>query len=171
MDKLMFWKKGDDFDFDKDLGDDLGPGASPPTPNLGSGPDNKELNIPSLEGSESGPPGSSPKDDLALPGLEYSDPAMAKLDNPKIGPLEPMSNNPMTQATAPGPSNPGPPVSPVTTAPLQSAVSEVSEKNMEVISAKLDMLKVSIESLNQKLDNLTRIASDHSDTDQFKKHW
>tara|TARA_Y100000031_G_C8143173_1_gene348608 strand:- start:322 stop:801 length:480 start_codon:yes stop_codon:yes gene_type:complete len=153
LQKAMFWKKDDDFDFDKDLGspnlsdpgEDLG-GSK--TADLGKGPD---LNVPSLEG-ESMP--SQPKDELGLPKTEYTDPAMAKMDQNSL-------QTPMSHPNQP-------PITP--SAPTQSLSSEASDKHMEVISAKLDMLKISLEAVNTKLDNLTRVAEKgHDSTDRFRR--
>ncbi len=140
VDKLMFWKKEDDFDFDKDLGE------FPPSPLPEEG---KDLNLPSLEGSPLPQRGRPGMDDF--PKTEYSDPSMAHLeDTPR--PLQQFQSQ-FTQSP-------------------RMASSEMSEKNMEVVSAKLDMLKVIMEGISQKLDNLMRLARDEDDqTPKYKRHW
>jgi hypothetical protein len=159
MDKVKFWKKDDDFDFDKDLGPppggDLGPGDPPPS--------DKGVNIPSLETADSDPLGGlGKKDDLGLPKTEYTDPSMAKLDSPTPGPSHPFQE---------GPKEP-----PITAAPPQPQAPQfdaMADKNMEVISAKLDMLRVTMEAINAKLDNLSRVAQRNEEhtTDNFRKSW
>jgi len=157
MDKLKFWKKDDEFDFDKDLG-------PPPGEDLGAGelpPNDSGVNIPSLEASGDPLGGAGKKDDLGLPKTEYTDPSMASAEPETPGPSHPFQE--------------GPRQAPITAAPQQQSFqhNEMADKNMEVISAKLDMLKVTLEAVNVKLDNLSRVAQTHEpqSTDNFRKSW
>ncbi len=152
MSKLMFWKKDEDIDFESDFG-------KKGLPDFGSPPDiNKDLSLPPMESS-------LPHDDLALPKVEYTDPAMARHDEPQRAmPLQPVqqpSQQPYSQSSF---------------QPAQQQAfphHEMAEKNMEIVSAKLDMLKVSIEGISQKLDSIMRMAShDRDDTEMFRrKNW
>ncbi|MBW2995605.1 hypothetical protein KY312_04590, partial [Candidatus Woesearchaeota archaeon] len=55
---------------------------------------------------------------------------------------------------------------PLGSQPAYSPEGDMAAKNLEIISAKLDALRASIDSINQRLANIERIA-----TEEKKKTW
>jgi len=121
MDKLMFWKKNDDFsnlgldtkDPFKDnlgLGDNLGAGQ-----NFGMGQQSQNLGLPTQ---------STPQSSFQQPPSQ-----------------QPSYQQPQYQPSS-----------------YSNPQQDLAAKDMEIISSKLDALRVSIESINQRLANLESIA-------------
>jgi len=141
LDKIMFWKKKDEFE-DIDLGgkdklafgDEFGaqPGAAP-----GAAPGAGAL------GSEMGP-GMGQGQQPAPPG-----PSIPSITQPTYAP---------PPAPAPPPSYPSP-------------QADLESKNLEVISSKLDALRVSIESLNQRLANLETLARGEEEQGRRRRYY
>lgn len=135
--KLMFWKKSDGV---SDLG--------------------KDLNSP---GDNFGMP--SNNDPFGMQGDSFN--SMQQSMNPG---MDQMSQNPMMPSQSPMPpqndfgqqSFSASPDSPrfAQAQPQQgyNQSNQMEEKNMEIISSKLDALKISIDSLNQRLANLEAMA-------------
>ncbi len=144
FDKLAFWKKKDDFDLGKDFGADLGLG---PNDNFG-GPD---LGLP--------PQGRGPGRDLGLPSRNLGMPDDTGFGNMGQG----------FQQAPPG--RPAPMQQPFG-APVQPSVTErdyASNDKFEVVSAKLDAIRYTLDSINQRLRSLERVAyGEHEDN---KKRW
>ena len=138
LDKLMFWKKEDEFaDIglgDKDnlpFGDQFGAppgGANPP----GLGP------TPGMDEGGMGP-GPSPA------GPTPPQPSMPSFSPPS----QPQYQQPPSYA------------------PQQ----ELESKNLEVISSKLDAIRASIESLNQRLANLEAIAKGEEEQGRRRRYY
>jgi len=84
------------------------------------------------------------------------------MSNPSMSGLgQPMASPPMAQ---PSMSQPRIIESP------QAIQSDSHEKSLEVISIKLDNLKVALESINQRLINIEKLASDHQQ-DKTRRVW
>ncbi len=129
MDKVMFWKKKDDFDLGK-FGADSGLSGGP---NLGLAPD--------AGGADLG----LPNQNLGAPEAQFGQQMPAS----QFG-QAPSQSYP---ATAPPGFQQNIPLTPQTP-PQQDFVG----KDIEVISAKIDSLRAYLESINQRLANIERIA-------------
>lgn len=120
--KLAFWKKNDDFDFNKEFGADLGLGKDPGMPGFDN---NSGLNFQNNQG----------------------------FDNLQSSPqLEPSYSQP--------PGRPAPMRQPFAApmAPSQPVERDYSNDKFEVVSAKLDSIRYTLESINQRIANLERAA-------------
>ncbi len=130
LDKLAFWKKKDDLDLGKDFGADLGLGPEP-GPAMGM------------------PQQPAPGRDLGLPSRDLGMPedlgfgAMGRQPAPTQPPGQPV---PMQQPF-------GAPMQP----PAPTERDYKSDK-FEVVSAKLDSIRYTLESINQRLTNIERVA-------------
>ena len=138
--KLAFWKKKEDFDMGKDFGADLGLG---PMDNL-QGP----RGMPSFQ--DRGMRGYDPNlagQDLGLP------------EDTGFGAMgaQPQYRQPSMQP----PGQPAPMQQPFG-APIQPSQPTERDygygKDLEVVSAKLDSIRYTLESINQRLANLERVA-------------
>lgn len=153
MDKLAFWKKKDDFDFGKDLGGDLGLGdlgsdlgksphhaaTTPPDPGLGPSTHHPAHQAHGLNSHDLGMP-----EDTGLGGL---------------GKTAPPSSNPVPMQQPFG----SPPIQ-----PQQPTEKDYAKDKFELVSAKLDSIRYTLESINQRLTNLERMAyGEH----EKKKGW
>ena len=151
MDKLMFWKKKDDFGKDLEMGLDKGLAAH----DAGMG-------------GQGGPPGAAMGGhDLGLGGQDMGmsghDPGLgAPPQQPSYGQPPPMGQPPQQMAPQQF-QQPAPPMM-----PQQQGGQEVVGKDFEIVSSKLDGLRASLESINQRLANLERVAyGEH----EKKRNW
>ena len=151
MDKLKFWKKKDEFaDLGLDLGDDLGLGAPAPAhaapapaapapggpATFGHTPGDERHGIYTEAYGKEGKP-TAPEPDFEKPGMEG---------------FAPRSSQPMQQRNAGIPAN------------LSSSnPNYVVAKEIEIVSTKLETLRVTLEGINQRLANLERIARKNQD--------
>ena len=162
-DKLKFWQKEED-DFsdlgDFGLGDDMGstnkPTGSPADDMFSQG-----------HGDSGGDPFGAPAQGMQQPAAPQQGPAPA---------TPPPSGTDMFGAMGQGPQQPTPPAGPITPpagpsqmpqpqpAPAVYGQSqddyqkETFTKDVEIISAKLDSLRATLESINQRLANIERLA-------------
>lgn len=130
LDKLMFWKKKDEFE---NIG--LGEKGTPTGLDLGLGPDlgaGTDLG----QGLSMQPPGSQPS--MQQPSLQQP-------------PQQPSFSAPNMQ-------------------PQAQNQDYTTNKNLEVISSKLDALRASLDSINQRLANLERIAGGE-EQQRYRKKW
>jgi hypothetical protein len=126
LDKLMFWKKKDEFSSDiGNFGADPSMGQAP---NLG-------MNVPEYG------------QDLGLPNQGYNE--------PQFGQQLPASQFGQAPSMFQGYQQPAKPAFDV-------------NKDMEVISAKLDSLRAYLDSINQRLANIERIAMNE---EEKKRGW
>ncbi|MBI2138207.1 hypothetical protein HYU13_01335 [Candidatus Woesearchaeota archaeon] len=152
LQNLFFWKKKDDFNFG-DIGKDLDLGKGT---DFGKGPD---LGLGDI-GKGFDPLGKNPGsdfgaglgNDLALPGQEMG----------FGGHQQDFSQGPGFQQSYPGRPAPmqqpfGPPVQQQFQQGHQAP--DLYGKDLEVVSAKLDSIRYTLESINQRLANLERIAN------------
>lgn len=130
MDKVMFWKKNDDFGdsggspFDAPLGgSSMGPpGAMPPSINndpFAAGPSN-------LGFSDSGLPPPSNDNFLTAPSLAPAPDQLSQM--PRLEPVQPR--------------------------PVHESANDNLSKDLEIISAKLDSIRSAIDSLNIRVGNI-----------------
>ena len=139
LDKIKFWKK-DELDDFSDLGD------------FGMGDDKKDIAKPEPTGvpeaSDLGEttPKTSAKETPVTPSFEENVPE--GLPRPRS-----FEESPSMPSTAEKPSQ-----YPSYQQPLQHAPLTQDSKDLELISAKLDAMRATLESMNQRLANLERIA-------------
>jgi len=128
--KLAFWKKKDDLGLGKDFGADLGLGPMEP-----KGPD---LGLPKQPGMQR---------DLGLD------------QNMNLGMPEDTGFGGMPQATQP-PGQPSPMQQPfgAPMQPPQPTERDYQNDKFEVVSAKLDSIRYTLDSINQRIANLERLA-------------
>ena len=141
LDKLMFWKKKDDFaDFDKGFG----LGADSGAPNLTDFSSDQNVGL-----------GQDPVDSMQgfSPPKQPQQPFSGQLP-----PITPQTQTPISMQQAPMPT------------PQHDVI---VGKDIEIISSKLDALRASLESINQRLANLERIAySDHTASENVgRRNW
>ena len=139
FDKLAFWKKKDDFDLGKDFGADLGLGQPGAAPDLGPSP-----YAPQRAGLDQNM-------NTGLP----PDTGFGSMGKPQTPIQPPGQPAPMQQPF-------GAPMQP----PKPTAHDHSNDK-FEVVSAKLDSIRYTLESINQRLANLERVAYGEHD----KKKW
>jgi len=141
--KLAFWKKKD-LGLGRDLGVDLGLGAA----NQPMGPD---LGLPKQPGTQRG---------LGLPSRELGMPediGFGGMGQPATQPLTPPGQPSPMQQPFGAPIQPSPPTE-----------RDYKSDKFEVVSAKLDSIRYTLESINQRLANLERVAyGEH----EKKKGW
>jgi hypothetical protein len=133
IDKMKFWKKEPDFDLDSSL--DLGSNPMSPDP---------------MGGSQSSFDSSLGMD----PNTGFGQ-AQEQMNNTiNSNPIPTQNNNPMGMQEQPR----------IITPQAQETQSglrqESTDKNLELISMKLDNLKIAIENINQRLMNIEKIAKD-----------
>jgi len=138
MDKLMFWKKEPDFGKDLDLGmkPDLGMGKG-----FDSGLGQQGYGNQGFDNS-----GMNNQNNLGLPSYDPALPNAAPQQN-QFAPKPPSMAPPGFQA------------SPAPQVQQSYQPQDVTSKELEIVSAKLDALKMSIDMVNQRLANLERIAN------------
>ena len=183
--KLAFWKKKDDFD----LGSDLDLGKDPlggSDPGIGKGPD-LGMPDPGLDpGKGPDPLSGMGSDPMGNAGHGSADPLSGMgadpMGSPSADPFAqpsgmPSEHNldPMAQSLQPrGMDAPGQPAAmqqPFGNAPqAQSGINthDLMSKDLEVVSAKLDSIRYTLESMNQRLSNIERVA--HGEH-EVKKSW
>lgn len=110
--------------------------------------------------------------DLGLGPDLGSEPSMGQdlgMPSPSMNPSQPMNTQqqPFQQSPSFGPpQSPQPNFNP----PAQNTGDYTTNKNLEVISSKLDALKAAMESINQRLSNLEGIARGEEDK-RYKSRW
>ena len=160
FDKLAFWKKKDDFDLGKGFGSDLDmPSAGP---EFGSkGPD-LGLHQPPGAGRDLG---LGQANNIGMPeDIGFGN--LGKQPQPSMQP--PGQHMPMQQPlgqTMPMQQPFAAPVQPP--APTQK---DYSNNKFEVVSAKLDSIRYTLESINQRLTNIERVAYGEHESSS-KKRW
>ena len=143
FDKLAFWKKKDNFDLGKNFGADLGLGNM----------DNSfgaDLGLPPQQGMGR-PTGLSQNRNMGMP------------DDMGFG---------MGSYSSQPPGQPLPMQTPFSSAPMQPAQPterDYAKDKFEVVSAKLDSIRYTLDSINQRLANLERMA--YGEPEQPKRRW
>ena len=143
LDKLMFWKKSDDFGKDMNLGlgpDNLGMGGQ----NLGMGNQNMGLGNQGFGNQNFGMPPA--QEDFGFNTPQYQSPYQ---NRPQMAP-------PGFQASVPM----------MPTAPQQDF--SMVGKDIELLSYKLDTIKAALDMVNQRLANIERIAQGEP---QRRREW
>ena len=149
LDKLMFWKKKDplgDFGKDMDMGKDFsGKGFDTGRPN--------DLGLPRQDpglGIDQGPGG--------LPGIDQGPGGIDQGHRPDaFKPTPPQPSGSLVQMQQPFQVQPA--------APKEH--NYMVSKDIEIISSKLDALRAAMESINQRLANIERVAMNQ----QEDKRW
>ncbi len=131
LDKLMFWKKKDEFE---NIG--LGEKGTAPGMDLGLGP---ETGTDLGQGLSMQPPGAPP----SVPSMQ-----------------QPTFQQPPQQPSFSAPSQ----------QPQMQSQDYATNKNLEVISSKLDALRAALDSINQRLANLEAIAKGE-EQQRYKRRW
>jgi hypothetical protein len=134
VDKLKFWKKDDDFTFDDPLPQDM---STMPQDNLGldSSPNDDLLSSPPGEFN----PGATVTDDLGTADLE------------KMG-FEKVTDSPSSRSS-----------NPMSTTSQQQSQIAPQNRDMELISSKLDTIKAELDAMSQRLQKIEKLAEDDSD--------
>ncbi len=136
LSKLMFWKREEPFPEPKELG---------AGPELGL-PGEEALGLPKPGEMPGMPPGEG---ELGLPKPEEAPPGRPEFAAPR---LEEAGAEPAPPAYGP----PGPGPSPA--APAPPVGRPLSNKDLEIISLKLDSLKTTLEAINERIARLEKIA-------------
>ena len=180
MDKVMFWKKkkGTDDLSDMGLGGDIGadpfagPTGSPAgagSPGAGSDPFGAGGDMGSATDTFGSSPqpqpgqgafGAPPSDTGFGMNQGASSPPMQQTPSPQTSLSEPQPNQPYSVAAQ---SNAQ---SSLDTSEHQTYM---TNKNLEVLSSKLDALRASIDSMSQRLQNIERLA--YGDQERRKRDW
>lgn len=156
-DKLMFWKKGDDF---SDLGFDQGgfdQGGQPMDPIPGEQTDmNQDIGI--------GPTGGFDQNDLGFTPPDQDDgfgtATSTFQQQNQFGRQQPQRMQQQSpNYVTPVQSNSG------------SSSDIIMQKNLEVISSKLDALRASLESINQRLSHIEHLASSSDQNSKNYRNW
>ncbi|MBU0628472.1 MAG: hypothetical protein KKC75_04735 [Nanoarchaeota archaeon] len=142
FDKLNPFKKKDDFDLGKDFGADLGLG--PMDNNFGA-----DMGMPNQQGMGRNP------------GMDQNM-NLGMQDDAGFG--NSGRNNPMQP-----PGQPAPLQQPFGGIPQQQQMADNSRDKFEVVSAKLDSIRYTLESINQRIANLERVA--YGEQDNSRKRW
>jgi hypothetical protein len=141
LNKLMFWKKEPSLDFNSGIDTSFAPAPSPTgLPSANSGFASPRFGEPTLDNSTFG----APQADFGM-----SQPAF--VPRPNYGMEQPK----ILSETSPG-FSPG----------IQR---DTYDKNLEIVSMKLDNLKAALENINQRLVNIERIAMDSMREDQQRR--
>ncbi len=128
LNKLMFWKKDDDFDFDSALNKEMAPSGLPPTDNLGL---------------DSNPTGLEEKPSFDHPAQPTAtNPFQQQAASPYAAPQQPQQAFP----------TPGHPLQ------RPAFQQQPPQQNNDLISSKLDTIKAQLSSIEQRLVNLERAA-------------
>ena len=143
--KLAFWKKDEDLGLGKDVGADLGLGP----PNQQMAPD---LGLPNYQPGMQRNTGLDQNMNLGIP----DDTGFGSMGRPPSSMQPPGQPSPMQQPF-------GAPMQ-----PQQPTERDYKNDKFELVSAKLDSIRYTLDTINQRLANLERIA--HSDTEK-KKGW
>tara|TARA_Y100000310_G_C20613316_1_gene779191 strand:+ start:677 stop:1102 length:426 start_codon:yes stop_codon:yes gene_type:complete len=134
MDKLMFWKKKDDFS-DLGLGNKDPLGKNPLGKNLAFGDD---FGLGGQQPTGLGPTG---VDQLSTGMQSPQAPPQQSYPQPSFQPQQPQFQQPR----------------------YENPQQDMTAKNIELISSKLDALRASVESVNQRLANLEAVARGEED--------
>ncbi len=134
--KLAFWKKKDDLGLGKDFGADLGLGPMDTYPEAGMG---QEQGFPPQYGAQRNM-GLDQNMNLGMP----EDIGFGSMGQSQMQP--PGRSSPMRQPF-------GAPIQ-----PPQPTERDYQNDKFEVVSAKLDSIRYTLESINQRLANLERVA-------------
>jgi hypothetical protein len=139
--KLMFWKKEPSLDFSAGIDTSFAPAPSPNTglPNTGAGFGAPRFGDPTLDNSGFG----APQQDFGMPQSGFGQ--RPGYDQPKI-----------ISETSPGFAAPH----------LQR---DTYDKNLEIVSMKLDNIKAALENMNQRLMNIERMATDGMREEQQRR--
>ncbi len=148
LDKLMFWKKEPRLDIDPSL--DM---SQPPIgQNLGidttSGFSPQQQRDPFLDNSSSFQP-SQPS---------FQQPSQQSFQQQGFGMQQHSEQPRIISESSPGFSN-------------QNIQHDSYEKSLEIVSMKLDNLKVALENINQRLINIERMAIDSQRQEKQRPHW
>jgi len=153
LDKVMFWKKEPKLDIDTNLdfnsasaGPNLG---MPSSPNLGLPPTGPSMGIDSNPG---------------LTQQQMHDPFLD-------GGAQPSFQTPQTQPAFGAPEQPKIISESTQGFPQQNLHQESYDKSLEIVSMKLDNLKVVLENMNQRLMNIERIATDSQRQEPKRPNW
>ena len=158
-DKLKFWQKEDD-DFsdlgDFGLGDDVGSGNKPPADDMfGSGGDPFSAPAQGMQQPTTDPFAAAPQQGPApaTPPPSGTDMFGSVDQRPQqpVGPMTPPVQMPQPQQQM----HPAPAPQVYSQDDYQK---ETFTKDVEIISAKLDSLRATLESINQRLANIERLA-------------
>lgn len=151
IDKLMFWKKEPKLDFDTGL--DMNTQVTGPDPGLSQGNayNFQQTGDPYVDGQQ----GSAPQyqQNPPFPQSPYQQP-----DN---------SFQPHQQGYMGGEMH----EPKVVERPQQNLQGDSYDKNLEIVSMKLDNLKVALENINQRLINIERMAMEGSRQDRRRGNW
>lgn len=141
LDKLMFWKKEEPFDM----------GKFPESGDLGM-PGDENLGLPKMPGEE-GLPGmpQEGKGNLGMPGLGAEPAGQRGITPPRLEEAPPGGNRGLPQPPS-GPSFGG----------QQYSQQGMSNKDIEIISLKLDSLKTILEAINERIARLEKMAESGS---------
>jgi hypothetical protein len=164
LDKIPFLKKKDDFDLGSDFGSDLG--LPPSSQNSNFGPPG----LPPQHNAHNPPP-LGMGNDIGLPSRDLG----GMPDDTGFGN---MGQSPIPSSVPPGPqAPPGPPGqlspmqqpfgSPVQTQAPKHPEPSYGNTQLEVVSAKLDSIRYTLESINQRLSSIERVAYGEHE----KKRW
>jgi len=162
VDKLKFWNKEPSLDLDPSL--DLSP---TPSMDMNTGtPQTDNLGLPTTPTHD--PMLESPMNDSASFGQPSPQPSFGQPNSqPAFGqqntPAQPFGQQPMGMNDQPRIIEPAP--SP------QNLQNDSYQKNLEIISMKLDNLKVAIENINQRLTNIERMATDSQNHQKQRPNW
>ena len=164
-DKLMFWKKDKKDDF-SDLGmGDIGKdtfGGSDPFAQQGAAPDADAL------GSPFG--GTSGSDSFSTPA-GFADRGVQPAQQPQQGMNSFSQQSQQSSFSGPSPSQPYA-VSPSSTHASSDEdrhTTYITNKNLEILSSKLDALRAAIDSMSQRLENIERIAYGEQEKKRYKE--
>lgn len=152
--KLAFWRKEEGPALPKDLGAGLGEHE------MGT-PGDEHLGLP---GSGELPPLGGNKDDLGMSSSTGLPPFGGKKDDleiPSASPESPAFAAPRLEEAKPEPFSPA--------AVPQPVQGEASGKDLEIISLKLDSLKSTLESINERLAKLEKMAEGGEESHHERK--
>ena len=142
LDKLKFWKKKDSLDFtDPFAGHDAGLGGGDWGGGLGSDP----MGLPQS----------------SIPGMQQP---QAEQEYPSFGMKPPSHENASASFNPPSQSSP-------TYATESTPMGPDVKKDIELLSAKMDTIKVMLEHLNHRLDNLERMAENQESPARRRGRW
>jgi len=187
LDKLMFWKKKDDFNLGNDFGAGNDPFASGPNAGFGQqgDPFGSQQNLfanPSANDPFAGPeqghgqsfgqlggPFSPPSPSMST-GASGKDPFGRPVDSFQTSMNQgSYGGNLARQMPMQQPFQSSPPQQVMMPQPNQYQGVDLASKEFEIVSSKLDSIRYSIESINQRLANLERMAG--ADNQQRKYQW
>lgn len=162
LDKLMFWKKNDDFGADLGLGKDGGLGGNDFSQGMGNnfndfggnfGQNNADMGQ-GFGQSQNDLATGFPGDNFGMGSSPGSNPASSGFGAPRQGmPQAQQSYAPSVHPMYPSYGSQGAPIM-----PQQPSHQDMVGKDIEIVSSKIDALRATLESINQRLANIERIA-------------